>query len=367
MFALRILVQQRVRFALTVGGVALCVLLMLFLFATYLGARDGSVDYIRRTRADLWVLQKNATNILRGSSILSSDQGRALRGVPGVKAASPVLLVLCGVRSGDQAATLFVAGFDPATGDGGPPGLAAGRSVRGDGEIVLDVSFAAKHGYGVGDSVALKDQPLEVVGLSTGTNALVIQYAFVSLRRAQSLMGVPDLATCFLVTVARDESPARVAASVKAAVPGVEVYGRGEFLVNNVREMESGILPLLYTVAGIGAVVLMAVLALLLTISLLEQRRSFAVLKTLGAPLGYLPRLVVSQALWISSCGSALAVAALLPLLLAVEYAAPEVSLKSSWTHVAIVVGATAALSLLGSWPVVRRLSRVYPLEAFVA
>jgi len=51
--------------ALTIGGVSLCIVLMFFLLAVYRGVADGSVEYIRRNKADLWVLQRNATNILR--------------------------------------------------------------------------------------------------------------------------------------------------------------------------------------------------------------------------------------------------------------------------------------------------------------
>ncbi len=366
MLSLRILARQRLRFALTVAGVGLCVLLALFLVAIYRGAREGSVEWVRRTRADLWVLQRNATNVLRGSSILTEAHGDLLRRVPGVERASPVLLLLSAVRLGPgRTATLFVAGYDPATGDGGPPALASGRAVASDAEIVLDRSFAAKWGVAEGDTVALQDERLTVVGTSDGTNALVVQYAFVTLARARGLVGFPGLATCYLATVRPGDDPARVAAAVRAAVPGVAAYGREEFLANNVREMESGFLPLLWTTAAIGAVVLTAVLSLLLTIAFLERRRDFAVLKTLGAPTGWLPRLVAAQALWIGGLASVVAVAAAPPLFLAIEAATPEVRLRASWDTSLVVAGATAVLALLSSWPVLRRLRRVYPLEAF--
>jgi hypothetical protein len=126
---------------LTVGGIALCIVLMLFLLGVYRGVAIGSVDYIRRNPADLWVLQKNATNILRGSSLLTLSHGTLLRETGDVREASPVLLFLTTVWREKENATLFLAGFDPATGAGGPPEIVAGRSVRNDDEIVLDRVF----------------------------------------------------------------------------------------------------------------------------------------------------------------------------------------------------------------------------------
>lgn len=116
MYAIRTLIHQPLRLALTIGGVALCVVLMLFLLSVYRGVADGSVEYVRQNKVDLWVLQRNATNILRGSSILSTGHGSIIREVPGVKTASPVLFLLSGIIKDGQVATLFLTGYDLTTG-----------------------------------------------------------------------------------------------------------------------------------------------------------------------------------------------------------------------------------------------------------
>ena len=182
MYAIRILIRQPVRSVLTVGGIALCIVLMLFLLAVYRGVANGSVDYIRRNPADLWVLQKNATNILRGSSILSVSHGTLLRETRGCPAGVAGPAVPDDRLAVDEHATIFLAGFDPSTGAGGPPEVVEGRSVASDDEVVLDRSFAAKYAIHVGDVVRIKDDSLRVSGLSAGTNAFVVQYGFVTLR-----------------------------------------------------------------------------------------------------------------------------------------------------------------------------------------
>ena len=123
MYSIRILTNQPLRLALTVGGVALCILLMFFLLSVYRGVADGSVEYIRRNKVDLWVLQCNASNILRGSSLLSTAHGYVIRQIPSAQSASAVLLSLSAIKKDNQLATVYLAGYNPETGHGGPPHL----------------------------------------------------------------------------------------------------------------------------------------------------------------------------------------------------------------------------------------------------
>ena len=364
-YSVRILSSHPLRLILTVGGIALCITMMLFLLSVYQGVAHGSVDYIRQSNAELWVLQENATNILRGSSMLSTGHGILIRKLPGVKTASPVLLILSSIKNTEQPVTVFLAGFDLRTGLGGPPQISEGRLVTSDDEIVLDKSFATKFRFKLGDRVRIRDASLEVVGLSSGTNAFVIQYAFVSLRRAQSLIGFPSIVTCFLVEVNERNDITKVAAHIRQELPGLEVYDHQTFLENNIREMEAGFLPIFYTIATIGAIVLTAILSLLLTINILEQQKDFAVLKALGSPKGFLGRLVVNQALLISSAGSIAALFFFFPLVSLIEKIWPEVSTKSSVEQIVATVLIVAVMSFLSSLISIQRLRRIYPLEAF--
>jgi len=364
-YAIPLLTHHPLRLGLTIGGVALCLVLMLFLLSIYSGVADGSVDYIRQSKADLWVLQENATNILRGTSILSTAHGNVLRSVSGVRQASAVLLSLTSINRDGRPATIFLTGFDPASNLGGPPSIIQGRTIASDSEIVLDKSFARKFAFAIGDTVILKDGPARVVGLSTATNAFVIQYAFASLRRVQSNIGFSTLVTCYLITLEHDARKNEVADAIREELPGIEVFDHATFLQNNMHEMESGVLPLLYTIAAIGAVVLTVILTLLLSISILEKRKDFAVLKAIGAPHGFLPRLIAGQALVITIAASAVSLAMFFPFVAVVETLAPEISTQSSPNHVMFVAGAAVLLGLVSSFLSAERLRRVYPLESF--
>jgi putative ABC transport system permease protein len=365
MSALKVLLDRPLRFIMTVLGVALCVVLMLFLLSVYRGVRKGSLGYVRSSDADLWVLQRHTTNILRGSSLLSSGHGYVLRETPGVRAAAPVLFVLATVASEGGSGTVYLTGFDAGSARGGPPSIHHGRTVESDDEIVLDRAFAAKHSIAVGDRIAINDDTLSVVGLSAGTNMFVIQYAFVTLGKAREIAGLPTMVSCYQVDVDRGFTPEAVADAIRTEFSGIAVYGRHAFLQNNLREMESGVLPLLYIVALIGAVVLTTILSLILSVNVLEQRRSFAVLKALGAPNGCIPWFVVRQALILATAGTMVAFGLFHPLRLVVQWMAPEVSVLASLAHMAVVAGGVVLVGLAGSILPTQRLRHVYPLEAF--
>jgi len=366
MYPFRILQAQPLRFFLTISGIALCVVLMLFLLSTYRAVSDGSVDFVAQNRADLWVLQKNATNILRGSSILSTGHGTVLRDVDGVESASPVLLLLCSVKRSGRSGTVFLTGFEPKSGLGRPPRIVQGRTVINDNEIVLDRSFAAKFRFFVGDIVEIQDDSLVVVGLSTGTNAFVIQYAFVTLHRAQSLIGFPSLVTCYLVRTAPHSDPERVALAIRAELPGVETYNHETFLQNNIEEMENGFLPLLYILCVLGSIVLTTILSLLLSITIVEHRNDFAVMKTLGSPRRFLLGPILGLGLLLSAAGEGLALAAFFPLTEFLEKLFPEISTKTSLEQIVAITIAVGLMSLLSAAIPLRRLRSIYPQESFM-
>jgi len=364
-YSIRILTSQPLRLSLTIGGISLCIILMLFLLSVYKGVADGSVEYIRQNKADLWILQRNAWNILRCSSILSTAHGYVIRRISKVESASPVLLLLSTIRQGDRVASVYLAGFDPQSGMGGPPCLVKGRSVLKNDEIVLDDAFARKYHFRLGDRIRIQDSTMKVVGISTGTNAFVIQYAFVTLQCAQSLTGMPNMVTCYLIRVKESRNVSRVVEEIREELPGVEVYDHWTFLQNNIREMESGFLPFVYTIAAIGVIVLTAILSLLLSVNILERRKDFAVLKTLGSSRSFLSRLIIGQSLLISFAGSMVAVVLFFPMVSVIEFLSPEISTKSSLEQIASVVLTVGTLSLISSFISMQRLRRIYPLEAF--
>lgn len=365
MYALKTLAKQYVRFIVTAFGIALCLMLMLFLLAIYYGVSDASVRYVRESKADIWVLQRHAANLLRGTSLLSNVHGEIIKKTEGVKTIAPILFFTATVNVPDNTASMHLVGYDPITGRGGPPEIVAGDTLANDDQIVLDYSFAAKYHLKVGDRLPIRDDTLTVAGLCDGTNLFVIQFAFITLRKARELLGFQSILSCYQINVEAGYDPKTVAGKIKAVSPDLAVYDHETFLQNNIHEAETGVMPLLYVVALIGAVVLTALLSLILSVYVLEQQRDYAIMKALGAPGGYIPGIVIQQSLLLAIAGLAIALLLFNPMLTAVKNFSPTISAESSVGQIMIVAAGLLVISLLSTALPLLRQRRIYPLDVF--
>lgn len=366
MYSFNILTEHRIRFILTALGISLCALLMLFLISVYRGVYFGSMEYVRSSRADLWVLQEHATNILRSTSFLPSIYEEEIEDIEGVSSASPVLFILAQIKVHGTNGTLYLTGFDLSKGEGGPPIIIKGRNIASDNEIVVDKAFASKYKISPGDKIQIRDDSLVVSGISTGTNMFVIQYAFITLDEAYKIIGFRNVVSCYQVSINRAADILKTENDIYSKLNNIVIFRKEEFVKNNVREMESGIIPLLSTVTVISAVVLTAILSLILSVTVIEKRKDFAIMKALGSPPGFITLLVVRLSFMLSSAGLIIAMIIFFPMVEVIERISPEVSARTSPSEFFLVAAGVIVISLISSAVPVRRLRRIYPLEVFM-
>jgi ABC-type antimicrobial peptide transport system permease subunit len=143
------------------------------------------------------------------------------------------------------------------------------------------------------------------------------------------------------------------------------VFDRVTFLNNNIHEAETGVMPLLYVVALIGAIVLTALLSLILSVYVLEQQKDYAIMKALGAPAGFIPLIVIQQSLILAASGMVIATLLFGPMLNAVKRFSPTISAESSVNQVLIVAAGLLLISLFSSILPLLRQRHIYPLEVF--
>jgi putative ABC transport system permease protein len=219
----------------------------------------------------------------------------------------------------------------------------------------------------VGDSVTVQGRRFRIIGLSRGTNSVLTQFAFIALADAHELLGVPQLASFFLVRGEPGVAPDTLVARLNGRVARTRAFTRDAFAAGNLHELQEGLLPILVTVAVIGGTVALIVLTLLLSGAILEQRETYAVLKALGAASGTLTRVVVAQSLVAVFGGviSGLLLYALgAPLVLRLV---PVLALALQPRAVIAVSGAAVVMGLLGALVPLWRVGRIDPAELFRA
>lgn len=365
MYTFSLISEHRVRYLLTALGISLCTLLMLFLVSIYQGISYGSVQYIRLSKADLWILQEHTTNILRSTSLLPLSDQNEIGKIKGIKSVSPVFFIIASSKIKDHNATLYLTGFDPEKSNGGPPLILKGRNIRSDDEIVLDKAFASKYRLGIGDKIAIRNDSLTISGICTGTNMFVIQYAFISLKKAQEIIGFKYAVSAFQLVIEPGISPEIVKSEIYSGLNNVAVFDKPTFLRNNLEEMQNGIIPVLFIVTVIAAIVLTSILSLILSITILEKRYDFAVMKALGSQSGFILGLIIKLSLALSITGLLLALILYFPVAGLIERVSPEIEPRLSVLQILLISAEVVAISIVSSFLPNINIRKIYPLEIF--
>lgn len=294
--ARRNLAGNLVRLLISVGGVALALTLTIALEAIFAGVANQLTTYIDRAGADVWVAQAGVRNLHMVASWLPDSVTDEVRSVGGVADATPILYSTDTIAAGDERAVAYVIGLPADAAMGRPWKVAAGRSLPGRGEVIVDRGFASKAGVSIGDEVTVLGGEARVVGLSDGTASLVNSVAFVSFEDFQAMRGGAPVVSFVLVKVSSGTTPADVAADIERVVPGVTAQSRTAFAVEERRLVMDMSADVIAIMNAVGFAVGLAVVALTVYVATLARRREYGALKALGAGNRFLYGVVLSQA-----------------------------------------------------------------------
>ncbi len=290
------LTRNRVRFIVSVGGVALALSLTLALDAIYAGVANQLTTYIDRAGADVWVAQAGVKNLHMVASWLPDSTTDEVRSVAGVSDATPILYSTDTIVAREQRGVAYVIGLPTNAPMGGPWNIVEGSNRVGRGEVIVDRGFARRAGVSIGDTVTVLGGEARIVGLSEGTASLVNSVAFVSFDDFKATRGGAPVVSFVLVKVAEAASPDAVAAAIERQVPDVTVQTAAAFSSQERRLVTDMSAEVISIMSAIGFVVGLAVVALTVYIATLARRREFGVLKALGARNRVLYRVVLVQA-----------------------------------------------------------------------
>ncbi len=167
--AWRNLLKDKTRLALSIGGVALAVMLILLLNGFLNGMYAQISAYLDHEPGSLVIAQDGVRDLLGVTSQLPASMADSVK-ARGAAKVVPILsqFVILDLHGTKQPAYLI--GYDPRIG-GGPWRMAAGRAPRNDKEVVFDSILARRHELLLGDRVKIMDREFTVVGLSDGTNS----------------------------------------------------------------------------------------------------------------------------------------------------------------------------------------------------
>ncbi len=281
--AIRNLFQNRARLTISVGGVALALMLILSLDGILQWIETRVTAYINASGADIWVAQAGVRNMHMASSALPAERASDVANVEGVASVTSIRYLTNVIVAREERTIAYIIGLPEEARAGRPWLISAGRSDPGEGEAVIDRGVAEAAGIGLGDQIGILGSNFEVVGLSGGTTSLTNSIAFISDQDFARLRGGPGTVSFLLVRLQPGESGEAVARRIEGRVEGVTAQTTEQFAAQErkvVRDMSTDLMTIMNTV---GFLIGLAVMGLTVYTATLARRAEYGVLKALGA------------------------------------------------------------------------------------
>jgi len=320
--ALKSLVHDRLRFFITVAGVAFAVTLVFVQVGLFLGLLDNASVTIDHASADLWVTSRNTPNIDFSHTFTETRVDR-VRSIPGVERADNLIIwfmqvnLPTGAQEGVEAYGLedFSAWNIPwHLTDGSMDDLR-----RGD-YMIVDQSAVKRWGpYKVGDYREVLGRRLQIIGRSKeALSFTTTPIAFIDYRLLQQIS--PDLlrgsTTYILVKLAPNADTATVRAEIARRLPYNDVYTKAEWAERSRHYWvaSTGIGLNMYITVFLGCLVGVVVVAQTLYTSAMEHIREFGTVKAIGGNNGDIYMILGKQAAIAAVVGFVLGLVQSLPL-----------------------------------------------------
>lgn len=335
--ARKLLLHDRLRFAVAIAGVSVSVMLVLVQVGLYYGLMETASSVIDASTADIWVGKKNNESF-EFATPFDERAFYKVASIPGVAHAERMVMSFAQFKVADGG-DLGVQVVGIETTPGHRPLLAPWNVVAGDvrrlvepGAIVIDKTEYPKVKIDrVGALTEISGVRAEVVALTSGIRSFTTSpIVFTDLRTARSYLPQlgPDSVTYVLVEVERGADVAAVKARIEtlphlAAYTAAEMSGR----TRSYWSTRTGVGAGFFTTAVLGIIVGFVVVGQILYSGTLQYIREYGTLKAMGAKNSAVVEVILWQAM--ISAGLGFAVGA--PLAMAMRAA-----MKAANLHVAL-------------------------------
>ncbi len=302
--ALRNLLHDRVRLAVTLIGILFSIVLVAVQLGLYLGSSEMITANIARSNADLFITTYGAKSFEDGGVLLTDRERHQALATPGVESVVPLVVSFAEWRkpSGGSSRVVLV-GSDAEDRGLIPWSLVEGTldDIKVPDAIAIDRSYLGELGVsGIGDSAQAANGRVKIRALTTGIRSFTQSpYAYTTLNRARQLLGVPeDRSTFLLVKLAPGADMAKVQAELAGRLESADVLTKDEFESRSLLQwlFRTGAGLALIGGAILGSLVGTVIVAQTLYSSTKDHIHEFATLRALGSSKSYIHKVILAQA-----------------------------------------------------------------------
>jgi putative ABC transport system permease protein len=320
--ALRMLLGDRLKYAGLVAGLAFATLLITQQGSIFAGFVLRTGAWIRDTgQADLWIMDEQVEFTEDRKTMLDNSLLR-VRGVEGVEWAVPLYksYMPCRLSDGKRVVVRLI-GLDDATLLGAPPLMESGTldALRQDRGILIDVAdaqdeFAVRAALGldekrplqIGDRVDLNDHEMVVVGrYRRSTEFFWDPLIYTTYSRALAIAPPERRMLNFVLARVKPGYDHGAVAAQITALSGLRAFTAADFEAHSEDFIlrKTGILANFGITIALGFVIGVLISGQLLYNFILDNQRSFAAMKAMGASNFLLLRMVGAQVLFAAFVG----------------------------------------------------------------
>lgn len=283
------------RLAASAVAVGLAIMLILLLDGLGAGITRSVTAYEDNVGADLYVAQAGTRNFFGAVSLIPRDTLETVRAQPDVDWAAQVRTFLAIIELHDRKVPTAIVGWVPGQ-RGGPWVIAEGRAPRSDNEVAIGRAMAQRHGFRVGDSIAIMGRRFQIVGTSADT--FMLSFVFMTHRATDALLGAPNTTSFILIGTAR---PAAVRAELAAT--GLAVLDRDELARQDLAVMTRAYKVPMSVMRAVAFVIGILVVALSVYTAMMDRRREYGILKAMGANRRHLLSMALRQTVIVAGAG----------------------------------------------------------------
>ena len=312
--AIRNLLHDRLRSAMTIAGVAFAVTLVFVQVGLFLGILDNASITIEHIGADLWVTSRNTPNVDFAHGFPEGSVQR-VRSIAGVERADNLLVQFLNLTlpSGAEEGML-VYGLEDFARWGIPWNVESGDVAdlrRGD-YLFLDASAERRYGpFAVGEYREVMGHRVRIIGRTREARSFTTSpIGFLDYDLVQKLAGgrMDGRTTYILVRLAPGTDVEAVRSEIARRLPYNDVYTRAEWAARSraywVRS--TGIGLNMYLTVFLGCLVGVVVVAQTLYTSTMEHLKEFGTVKAIGGSNRDIYKILGTQATIAALVGFAL-------------------------------------------------------------
>jgi len=313
--ATKSLLHDKLRFFITVSGVAFAVTLVFVQVGLFLGLMDNASLSIEKFDADLWITSHNTANVDFGHAFPETYIKR-VRSIPGVERADNLIIWFMNVNlpTGAVESTEVYALENFTWGFPAPNSIVEGNleDLRRGPYIVLDDSAKKRWGaFEVNEYREMLGRRLKIVGRTVDNKSFTTTpLTFMDYRLAQSL-NESDLRGSTIYTLVKVAPGADIEAvrnEIRRRLPYNDVFTKREWAERSRSYWidSTGLGLNMYITVFLGCLVGIVVVAQTLYTSTMEHIREFGTVKAIGGGNGEIYKILGKQATIAAIAGFAL-------------------------------------------------------------